>query len=222
MVKHEELFTSGAYTMMFRPDGNDNPFARIYELKRRAVVQAVDGRNHRVLDVGGGMGRMAVPLSLRHHVTLTDLSPQMLEQARPYAGRNLKLVVADARSLPFEDCSFDEVVCVDLIPHLPEPAAALREAHRVLVPGGRLIVDSTNANPLWTLGYPGYLGRNPRRWWRIWRGGGVGVEWQSRVWHYRKSAFLQMLAASHFRVLSVQGFGPAWAPKWHLAVAEPT
>lgn len=221
-MTHEELFTSGRYVTLFRPDGEDNPFARIYEQKRRAVIQAVDGRNHRVLEVGGGMGRMAVPLSLRHQVTLTDLSPQMLEQARRYAGRNLELRVADARSLPFDDSSFDDVVCIDVIPHLPDPAAALKEAHRVLHPGGRLIVDSTNANPLWTLGYPGYLGRNPRRWWRIWRGSGVAVEWQSRVWHYRKSAFLGMLADSGFRVLSLQGFGPAWAAKWHLAVAEAT
>lgn len=219
-VSHQDLFTSGAYAEMFRPDTDDNPFAALYAAKQQAVLDAVRGHDQRVLDVGGGMGRIAIPLSSRHFVTLTDLSPQMLELARSHAGPRLALRVADACALPFPDASFDYVVCIDVVPHLPEPEVGLREARRVIRPGGRFIVDSTNAMPLWTLAYPRYVGRNPTRWLRTWVGGGVSPEWQFRVWHHRKAAFLQMLERSGFRLLTVRGFGPAWCPKWHLAIAE--
>jgi SAM-dependent methyltransferase len=217
---HQELFTSGAYATMFRPDAPQNPFARLYEVKRDAVIAALPGRDLRVLDVGGGMGRMAIPLSARHFVTLTDLSAQMLEMARPFAGPRLSLEVADACALPFPDDSFDAVVCIDVTPHLPNPGPAMTEAHRVLRPGGRLVIDSTNSIPLWTLAYPRYLGRNPRRWIQTWRSGGVQPEWRARVWHRRMSDFLGVVTAAGFRLDSVQGFGPFWCPKWHLAIAS--
>jgi ubiquinone/menaquinone biosynthesis C-methylase UbiE len=217
---HQELFTSGAYVPMFRPDAPQNPFARLYDKKREAVIAAVPGRDLRLLDVGGGMGRMAIPLSARHFVTLTDLSPQMLDLARPYAGPRLNFKVADACALPFPDASFDAVVCIDVVPHLLEPQQAMAEARRVLRPGGRIVIDSSNALPLWTLGYPRYLGRNPRRWIQTWRSGGVQPEWRARVWHRRKSEFLGMLTRAGFTLESVEGFGPFWCPKWHLASAR--
>ncbi|TMD32618.1 MAG: class I SAM-dependent methyltransferase [Chloroflexi bacterium] len=219
VLTHEELFTSGAYVSDFQPESASNPFAADYARKRKAVIDAVSGTDQRVLDLGGGMGRMSIPLSSRHFVTLTDISPQMLELARPHASERLRLQVADARSLPFEDQSFDYVLAIDLLPHIPSPQDLLLEARRVLKPGGRLIIDNTNSVPLWTLAYPRYLGRRPYRWVRIWRSGGVLPEWSSRVRHHRRRSFLGLLAEAGFNVASVRGFGPRGCPKWHLAVA---
>jgi len=216
---HEELFTSGAYVQSFQPASATNPFAGDYERKREAVIGSVAGTDKRVLDLGGGMGRMSIPLSRRHFVTLTDLSPQMLDLARPHAGDRLKLEVADARHLPFPDSSFDYVLAIDLLPHIPVPEELIAEAERVLRPGGSLIIDCTNSVPWWTLAYPRYLGRRPLRWVQIWRSGGVLPEWSSRVRHHRRAQLLSFLTAGGFRVGSLRAFGPRACPKWHLAVA---
>jgi hypothetical protein len=60
---HESLFTSGAYVQSFQPESERNPFAADYELKKAAVIGSVPGANRVVLDLGGGMGRMSIPLS---------------------------------------------------------------------------------------------------------------------------------------------------------------
>ncbi len=219
---HEEIFTSGAYVHDFHPESEANPFAADYARKRAAVIEAVSGADQQVLDLGGGMGRMSIPLSSRHFVTLTDISPQMLELARPYATERLRLRVADARSLPFADRSFDYVLCIDLLPHIPVPEQLLAEARRVLKPGGFLIIDCTNAVPLWTLAYPRYLGRRPHRWIHIWRSGGVLPEWRTRVRHHRRGPFVRLLTEGGFKVASLRGFGPRACAKWHLAVAVKT
>jgi ubiquinone/menaquinone biosynthesis C-methylase UbiE len=216
---HEELFTSGAYVSSFQPSSASNPFAADYERKRSAVIASVAGVDKQVLDLGGGMGRMSVPLSTRHFVTLTDLSPQMLDLARPYAGERLKLEVADARHLTFAESSFDYVLAIDLLPHIPVPEELLAEAKRVLRPGGSLIIDCTSSVPWWTLAYPRYLGRKPHRWVQIWRSGGVLPEWSSRVKHHRRAELLSFLSEAGFQIRSLRSFGPRACPKWHLAVA---
>jgi len=216
---HELMFTSGAYVREFHPEVDANPFGADYAKKRTAIVSAVEGTDKRVLDVGGGMGRMSIPLSERHFVTLSDLSIQMLELASPWVSERLELRQANARSLPFPDESFDYVLCIDVLPHVVQPEEALLEAQRVLRPGGTLLVDVTNSNPLWTLAYPRYLGRKPQRWVQVWRAGGVLPEWRQRVKHHRRTALMRMLADARFQVRSIRGFGPRFCPKWHLAVA---
>ena len=183
------------------------------------MLAAVQGADQRVLDVGGGMGRMSVPLSRRHFVTLTDISPQMLELARPHASARLTIEVADGRSLPYDDGAFDYVLCIDVMPHMPDPRLLLQEASRVLRPGGTLVIDVTNSVPLWTLAYPRYLGRRPDRWIQIWRAGGVLPEWRDRVRHHRRKQLIDLLGREGFRPVTVEGIGPRACPKWYLVVA---
>jgi len=60
-----------------------------------------------------------------------------------------RLVCADAGRLPFADATFERILCRDLIHHLPEPDAALRELRRVARPGGTVwVIEPNGRNPL--------------------------------------------------------------------------
>ena len=97
----------------------------------------------RVLEVAIGTG-----LNLPHYaddVTLTgvELSPQMLTRARDRAaelGRDVELLEGDAADLPGQDGSFDTVVCALALCTIPDPARAVAEMERALVPGGSLLL----------------------------------------------------------------------------------
>lgn len=96
-----------------------------------------------VLEVAIGTG-----LNLPHYppgVRLTglDLSPAMLDRARERAvglGLDVTLREGDAQALPFADAAFDSVVCALGLCGVPDDRAAIAEAHRVLRPGGRLLL----------------------------------------------------------------------------------
>lgn len=97
----------------------------------------------RVLEVAIGTG-----LNLPHYpadttITGVELSPAMLAIARRRAadlGRDVDLREGDAEHLPFDDASFDTAVCALSLCSIPDPAAAIDEMHRVLVPDGRLLL----------------------------------------------------------------------------------
>jgi ubiquinone/menaquinone biosynthesis C-methylase UbiE len=97
----------------------------------------------RVLEVAIGTG-----LNLPHYpadvaITGIELSPAMLAIARQRAtglGRDVDLREGDAEHLPFDDASFDTVVCALSLCTIPSPDAALAEMRRVLGPGGRLLL----------------------------------------------------------------------------------
>src|SRR5271170_1509257 len=101
------------------------------------------------LDVAGGTGDLSLGL-LRQvgksgRVVLSDVNPAMLEIGRDrlldkgWAG-NVECIVADAEHLPFEDNSFDCVTIGFGLRNVTDKAAALQSMHRVLKPGGQLLV----------------------------------------------------------------------------------
>lgn len=86
------------------------------------------------LEIGVGSGRFAAPLGIRVGI---DPSPAMLSLA---IGRGIDVREATAESLPFDDDGFDYALVVTTICFVDSPADMLREARRVLKPGGRLVI----------------------------------------------------------------------------------
>jgi demethylmenaquinone methyltransferase/2-methoxy-6-polyprenyl-1,4-benzoquinol methylase len=101
------------------------------------------------LDVAGGTGDLSLGLLKQvgksGRVVLSDVNPAMLEIGRDRlldAGHvgNVECIVADAEQLPFEDNAFDCLTIGFGLRNVTDKAAALRSMHRVLKPGGQLLV----------------------------------------------------------------------------------
>ena len=90
----------------------------------------------RLLDVGGGTGRAIASIRGPERI-VADASVGML---RRIGGENIHAVLADARRLPFPDAAFDAALLVDALHHVPDRPAVLRDARRVLAPGGALVI----------------------------------------------------------------------------------
>jgi SAM-dependent methyltransferase len=98
----------------------------------------------RVLDAGSGDGYGTAMLAAAGAASATgiDIDEESIAHAAKRYGPMFQQ--ADASALPFEDASFDLVVCFETIEHLDDDAAALREFRRVLVPEGLLIISTPN------------------------------------------------------------------------------
>jgi len=101
------------------------------------MLSAVDaGPQKDILDLCCGHGNGCAALAeAGANATGLDFSPAMLDLARAQVP-TASFVHGDAAALPFDDASFDAVICNVGIVHLPDPAAGLAEIARVLRPGG--------------------------------------------------------------------------------------
>lgn len=105
----------------------------------------------RVLEVGFGTGRNLAHYPTDLDLSAIELSPAMLDLARSYAeelGRRVDMREGDAADLPWPQATFDTVVCALSLCSIPQPTVAIAEMHRVLKPGGQLLlldhIGSTN------------------------------------------------------------------------------
>ncbi len=112
--------------------------ARYHAVEKMSEVAALPVKG-RLLDVGGGTGRVAAALrDLVDEIIVTDISMGMLEKApRP----TLKPASCFSESLPFPDDSFERVIMVDAFHHVVDQAATACEMLRVLKPGGLLVIE---------------------------------------------------------------------------------
>ena len=116
------------------------PYAK--DVARRAAALAP----RRVLETAAGTGavtrELARALPEGTEIVATDLNPAMIERARSVGtARPVRWQQADAMKLPFDDASFDLVVCQFGAMFFPDRAEGYREARRVLRPGGTFLFN---------------------------------------------------------------------------------
>jgi ubiquinone/menaquinone biosynthesis C-methylase UbiE len=113
--------------------------AGLREMRRELLAEA----SGRTIDVGAGTGaNLGLYPSGVTELVLAEPDPHMTRRLRAKladSGHSAELVEAPAESLPFEDSSFDTVVFTLVLCTVPDAAAALAEAARILKPGGNVL-----------------------------------------------------------------------------------
>lgn len=133
------------------PSGPHKALHALNPVRLAYVAGRLPLRGARVLDVGCGAGLLSEALTREGaHVTAIDLAPQLIESARAHAREStpplsidyqLQSVEAVAAGHP---AGFDAVVCMEMLEHVPDPAAVVQACATALAPGGQLFVSTLN------------------------------------------------------------------------------
>jgi ubiquinone/menaquinone biosynthesis C-methylase UbiE len=150
------------------------------------VIQMLPDTSQTVLDVPTGTGRVSIELMKRgYHVTSLDLSLDMLEIVRMSSPEAVRLILADAHSLPLVADSFDACICLRYLhfynpERRPQAVRLIQELARIVRPGGAVIIDSNRWSP---------------------RHLGIGGKQLSSVYFHRDAEMAELLTLTGLRVI---------------------
>ncbi|AXH95176.1 class I SAM-dependent methyltransferase [Ornithinimicrobium avium] len=205
--------TSEPQTVEQQPDHYDafaDAYARANEnglfnrwYARPAVLELLgDVAGRRILDAGCGSGPLLADLKERGAaVTAFDASPAMIRLARQRLGDEADLEVADlTQPLPYETEAFDDALVVLVLHYVEDWSLPLAELHRVLKPGGRLVVV-VNHPLIPPLMYPevNYFATVPNQ--EEYDFDGVSAT--LTIWYRSLSAMAESFTAAGFRITAI-------------------
>ena len=133
------------------PHGEFRPLHLLNPVRTQFIAERTALAGRHVLDVGCGGGLLAEALSRAGaRVTAIDLAPGMIEVARLHAAESALAVdyrlAAAEEVAAAEPAAFDVVTCMEMLEHVPRPAAMTATLARALRPGGALFVSTINRN----------------------------------------------------------------------------
>jgi ubiquinone/menaquinone biosynthesis C-methylase UbiE len=137
--------------VMDTPEEADGYDAMDHSVPNAAFVERLwelGARGGRMLDIGTGPGHIPLLVAARFpeaRIVGVDLALHMLAHAERHRavsphGARVAFLQGNARGLDFADASFDAVFSNTILHHIPDPVPFLREARRVLRPGGALLI----------------------------------------------------------------------------------
>lgn len=175
------------------------PLALDGEVRRTSVLLSLLELQpgERVLDIGCGDGFLLQAMTpFGADLFGVDLADSRVTQALcrfSASGVSAELQQASATSLPYEDGALDAASCSEVLEHLPDPLAAVREAHRVLKAGGRYVVSVPNRELIS---------------WRRCVHCGCMTPSDGHLHRFDADSLRQLLIEGGFRVLEVRGTYP--------------
>lgn len=140
------------------PDGESRPLHDLNPVRLGFVAGRVALHGARVADVGCGGGLLSEALAKAGaNVTAIDLAPEVIEVARLHL-HETNAALATPLAIDYRLCSshdlsgaegasFDAVCCMELIEHVPDPAALVADLAALLKPGGKLFMSTLNRTP---------------------------------------------------------------------------
>jgi 2-polyprenyl-6-hydroxyphenyl methylase / 3-demethylubiquinone-9 3-methyltransferase len=148
----DELAKFDAHAAHFwDPQGAYRPLHLLNPLRTEFIAARARLQGTRVLDVGCGGGLLAESLARTGaEVTAIDLAPGMIEVARLHAAHGALAIdyrLNSAEQLAHEQPgSFPVVTCMEMLEHVPDPAALIGTLAQLVAPGGALFVSTLNRN----------------------------------------------------------------------------
>jgi len=152
-VHQAELDKFGALAnRWWDPNGPQRPLHELNPARLGYVRDRVGLAGARVLDVGCGAGLLSEALAREGaQVTALDLAPELIDVAKLHlleSGLRVDYRLQSVEALAAEaPGSFDAITCMEMLEHVPDPAAVVAACATLLKPGGRLFLSTLNRTP---------------------------------------------------------------------------
>ncbi|MBD5534785.1 MAG: methyltransferase domain-containing protein [Lachnospiraceae bacterium] len=198
---------SSAYNSYFE----SGPLRVLTEIVRRSVLEAVKEHHYKILDAGGGDGKLGIMFAqLGHDVTVVDISQRMLDigitriKEEEVKGK-IQFIQGDLENLDFlPDEEFDFIICEgSVISFLPNPDLGLKEMYRVMKTGGELFICAQNRNFFMWISHSFPIVKKVLKTGRVYPQINAGADYKCSSHSYTMSEFKHVVNEAGFKITRV-------------------